>query len=71
MTLACKFCTSKEEYLVNKLCLPPCVTFIDNAHVGVLLSQAVPSVGFAFQTFLKVCFHSLPFHPLPIILKML
>ena len=44
MTLACKFCTSKEEYLVNKLCLPPCVTFIDNAHVGVLLSQAVPSV---------------------------
>ena len=44
MRLSCKFCTSKEEYLVNKLCLLPCVTFINNTHVGVLLSQAVTSM---------------------------
>ena len=26
MRLSCKFCTSKEEYLVNKLCLLPCLS---------------------------------------------
>ena len=35
---------SCQENPMDKLCLLPCVTFINNTHVGVLLSQAVTSM---------------------------